>query len=128
MSSDYPPPGYQPGTYQPRTPYLPQVEKKYKALRLISVIYKVLAFVVGGLAVLGGLFILVSGLAGSSGSGNFSSGLGPAALFSGVFGFFFLVMYGAVLFVALYGAGEFILVFLAIEENTRVTNMTLAAR
>lgn len=108
-------------------PYQNSIEKKYKALRIIATIYKVLAFVVGGLCVIGGFLIMIVGV-GSSASSSSYYGEGVAALFSGVVGGVFLLIYGAVLFIALYGAGEFVYVFLDIEENTRMTSLALTYR
>ncbi|HKV39768.1 MAG TPA: hypothetical protein VJX67_11195 [Blastocatellia bacterium] len=105
-----------------------EVEKKYKALRIIATIYKVLAFVVLAICVIGGLVMLAAGIgSGASRDYNFGS-VGPAAMLSGFVGALVVIIYGVVLFVMLYGAGEFIYVFLDIEENTRLTNSMLSGR
>ena len=105
-------------------------EKKYKALRVIATVYKILAFLAGGLCIIFGLVMLVAGIGSGMGSHSrdvFSTG-GPFALFGGFLGAVIMLFYGVILFVVLYGAGEFIYVFLDIEENTRMTNYTLSSR
>jgi hypothetical protein len=101
------------------------VEKKYKALRVIATLSKVLAFIVGGLAIIGSVIVLAVGVGSSSSSyGNTA----VAQLFSGVLGAVALLIYGILIMIYLYGVGEFIYVFLDIEENTRITNQMLAGR
>ena len=104
----------------------PPVEKKYKALRLIATLYKILAFVAGAACLLFGLFIFVTGLA--AGSKTTAIGGEPTAIFGGAVGGLLLLLYGAFLFIFLYGLGEWMTVFMDIEENTRKTNEMLASR
>jgi hypothetical protein len=104
----------------------PPVEKKYKALRLIATLYKILAFVAGAACLLFGLFIFVTGLA--AGSKTTAIGAEPTAIFGGAVGGLLLLFYGAFLFIFLYGLGEWMTVFMDIEENTRKTNEMLASR
>ena len=103
----------------------PPVEKKYKALRLIAMLYKILAFVAAGACVLGALFMFVTGVATSSRSPVL--GPDPTAIFGGAVGGLLLLIYGAFLFIFLYGLGEWMTVFMDIEENTRKTNEMLAS-
>jgi len=105
---------------------LPTVEKKYKALRLIALLYKILAFVAGAAFVILGLVTFVTGIA--AGSSPTTIGGQPAAFFGGAMGGLILLVYGLFLFVFLYGLGEWMYVFMDIEENTRKTNETLASR
>ena len=104
----------------------PVAEKKYKTLRLIAKLYKVLAFVAGAACILFGLFIFVTGLA--AGSKTTTIGGEPTAFFGGAVGGLVLIVYGAFLFIFLYGLGEWMIVFMDIEENTRKTNEMLASR
>lgn len=104
----------------------PHVEKKYKALRLIAMLYKILAFVAGGACILVALFMFVTGAATSSRSTTL--GPDPTAILGGAVGGLFLLIYGAFLFIFLYGLGEWMTVFMDIEENTRKTNEMLASR
>ena len=112
------------GGFSPPSPSFSTVgEKKYKALRTIANIYKIMAFVVGGILAIAALITMASGAASST-----SSLGGPAALFGGfLFGVIMLV-YAGFAFVFLYGMGEFIYLFLDIEENTRKTNDLLSRR
>jgi len=117
------PPSY--GSFSPPSPNFGTGtgEKKYKALRTIANIYKIMAFVVGGLLAIAALITMASGAASST-----SSFGGPTALFGGfLFGVIMLV-YAGFAFVFLYGMGEFIYLFLDIEENTRKTSEMLSRR
>ena len=105
-----------------------KVEKKYKALRMIAMLYKIFAFVAGGACVLMALFLLVTGFGGSSRSTTTTLGPDPTAIFGGAVGALLLLVYGAFIFIFLYGLGEWMYVFMDIEENTRKTNETLASR
>jgi hypothetical protein len=96
---------------------------KYKALRTIANLYKILAFVLGGILVIGALIIMVSGAASSTGSFG-----GPSMLAGGFIGGLIMLIYAGLVFVGLYGFGEFIYLFLDIEENTRKTNELLSKR
>lgn len=112
----FPPPNY--GVNQP-----PAAGGKYKALRTIANLYKILAFVLGGILVIGALIIMVSGAASST-----SSYGGPSMLAGGFIGGLIMLIYAGLVFVGLYGLGEFIYLFLDIEENTRKTNELLSKK
>ncbi|MEK6299840.1 MAG: hypothetical protein AABO41_03890 [Acidobacteriota bacterium] len=105
----------------------PSVERKYKALRLIARLYKVLAFVSGGGCALLALFLIVNSFTSNSPSTP-TIGPDPTAMFGGAVGGLVLLVFGASLFVFLYGLGEWMYVFMDIEENTRKTNEMLASR
>jgi len=101
------------------------MEKKFTALRIVSVIFKVLAWIVAVLTVIGFIVMLVGGAAMSSimnrGYGGYGyGGMGALGAFGGVGIAFVILIYGALIFVSLLAAAEIILVILAIEENTRV--------
>jgi len=104
-----------------------RVERKYKTLRLIAMLYKILAFVAGGGCVLLALFLIVSSFTSSS-PGTPTLGPDPTAIFGPVVGGFVLLVFGAFLFIFLYGLGEWMYVFMDIEENSRKTNELLASR
>lgn len=99
----------------------PPLEQRYKALRVIAVIYKVLAFVVAGLYAIIGLLALANGA-------SRSSSFGGALLLGGFLGALLFFLFGALAFVFFYGAAEFITLFINIEENTRTTNEILQRR
>src|SRR5689334_2642566 len=104
-------------------------EKKYKALRVIATIYKIFAFIAAGLCIIVALVMLVAGIgSGMATSSRDTFGVQSLGVFRGFLGAVVMFFYGAVLFVVLYGAGEFIYVFLDIGENTRLTNHVLSTR
>lgn len=111
----YPPPASAPGIsggmYPPPTPQVAYVVKpraKWHALRTIATIFKVFAWIAGGLGVIAALATLAGG-------SQFGSGGAAAGLFLGVF-----ELIGAGIgFLGLYGYAELILLLISIEENTR---------
>lgn len=94
------------------------MEKKFKALRTISVIFKILAWIVAVLTIIGFLVMLVGGAALSQISGRYGAPdmLGPLG---GIAMAFYILFLGAIWFISLLAGAEMILVILAIEENTR---------
>jgi hypothetical protein len=100
---------------------MPLPEPRYKALRVIAVIYKVLAFVAAGIYAIIGLLALANGASRSSSYG------GPL-FYGGFIGALIFFLFGALAFVFFYGAAEFITLFINIEENTRATNEILQRR
>lgn len=105
------------------------MEKKFRVLRFIGTIYKILAWIalVGGiLFAIGSLVVmLVSGDRGVM-PHRFQEFV-PGAL-TGVISFLVSLVMAVLYFVMLYGIGEGIFLFLAIEENTRATVQMLQAR
>ncbi len=103
--------------------------KKFTALRIVSVIFKVLAWIVAVFTIIGFIAMLVGGAAMSSmmgrgyGYGGYG-GMGALGAFGGIGMAFFILIYGAFMFVSLLAAAEMILVILAIEENTRALKPT----
>lgn len=110
------------------------MEKRYGALRTIATIYKILGIIVLAIAVLASLgsclFSIMGGGILSVLGQQYSSGYGGAdmsivSLVGGILiAFTVLIAYG-ILGLALYGIGEGIYLFLAIEENTRATALLL---
>jgi hypothetical protein len=99
------------------------MEKKFTALRIIAVIIKVLAWIVAGLTVLGFLGSIIMGATMGTMMGRYSPSPygnipGMGAL-GGVFMAFFVLIYGAFMFVGLLAWSDLIMVVLAVEENTR---------
>lgn len=99
------------------------MEKRFRVLRLIAIVFKVLAWIslVGG--ILGGLVMLALMVVGG---GSTLGDLGTtASLMGGVVGglmvFFMAVVVSILTFIQLFAIGEAILLALAIEENTRET-------
>ena len=94
------------------------MQPKFKALRTISVIFKILAWVVAVFTIIGFFVMLVGGAALSQlGSRYGAPGLlGPLG---GVAMAFYILIIGALWFISLLAAADLILVILTIEENTR---------
>jgi uncharacterized membrane protein YidH (DUF202 family) len=108
---------------------MPAVKRKYKVLRLIAVLMKILSVVIGALLIIGGLVMAVAGAAASSQTtSTFSTQTGPGSLFTGLFGGLIMLVYGVFVFVFLYAYAEWMYVFMDIEENTRMTNEMLMGR
>lgn len=104
-----------------------KVETKYKTLRLIAMLYKILAFVAGGGCVLLSLYLIVSSLT-SKPESTLTIVPDPTAIFGGAVAGLVLLVFGVFLFLFLYGLGEWMYVFMDIEENTRKTNEMLASK
>ncbi len=97
------------------------MERKFTALRVISVIFKILAWIVAVFTVIGFIVMLIGGAALSGlgrGYGGYG-GMGALGALGGVGMAFGILIYGAFVFVSLLAAADMILVILAIEENTR---------
>ena len=114
------------GSFSPPTYGMSQTSgggTKYKNLRMVANVLKILAFVLGGLLVIVALISMVSGAASST-----SAYGGPAALFGGfMFGLVILV-YAVVVFCFLYAFGECIYVLLDIEEHTQKSKDLLSKK
>lgn len=110
------------------------MEKRFKVLRVIGTLWKVLAWVELILGVLTALGILLGGLLGGSLFEQLIQGsipeLGgtPIALgaLSGVVGFLVVGVGAVFYFLILYAIGEMIYLLLAIEENTRAVSYQVA--
>lgn len=118
MGSDaggYPPPaptiGPGGGGYPPPAPQVTYVIKprpRWHALRTISGIFKIFAWITGGFGVLGVLFALASG-----------SQFGSFGIIGGLLFAVATAIGAGAAFLGLYGHAELMLVLVAIEENTR---------
>ena len=101
------------------------MEKRFRALRIIGTIYKIFAWIILVFGVLTALIYLVVALIGGAAAvGRDYSGLAAGGVIGVVFGVVIL-LYAAILFLVLYGAGEAIFLALAVEENTRETTLLL---
>lgn len=72
--------------------------------------------------VIGALIVMASGAVGTSSLG------GPSMMAGGFIGGLIMIIYAGLVFVGFYGLGEFIYLFLDIEENTRKTNDLLSKK
>ena len=107
------------------------MEKRFKALRFLSAVYKILAWIVLVLGVLAGLGILTLGVIGGRTLPTLSYGyarvmdflpaLMQGGIVVGIIGFLGALLVSSLHFLILYAVSEFILLALSIEENTRET-------
>ena len=100
------------------------MEKRFRALRIIGTVFKILAWIALALGVLGALGALVSGVMGGAaffGPGSRGMGGLMGGVAGGILGALVILVMGAIYFLSLYAAGEFIYLGLAVEENTRET-------
>lgn len=107
------------------------MEKRFKALRVLSAVYKILAWIVLVLGILAGLGILALGVIGGGSLTTLSYGYARGAdilpalmqggIVVGIVGFLAAMLASGLHFLILYAVSEFILLALSIEENTRET-------
>jgi hypothetical protein len=114
------------------------MEKRFKVLRFIGTLWKVLAWIELILGLLAAIGVLLIGLLGG-GMGSLLGQLGSdygvdmrgmpllGGVMMGVFGFVTTAIVAVLCFLLLYAAGELIYLGLAIEENTRSVSYGLAA-
>jgi len=103
------------------------MESKFRVLRIIGTLWKVLAWItlIGGILLAIG--ILLAGLLGSGGVLLRQFGQDPSVMpgavgiVSGIAGFIISAIISIIYFLVLYAVGELIYLLLAIEENTRRT-------
>lgn len=100
------------------------MEKKFRVLRVVASIWKIVAWLVLVLGVLGGCGALATALMTSSQFPRQSSAFGVGML-GGVLGGVVMavgaILLGVFYFISLYAVAELIDVVLALEENTRAT-------
>lgn len=107
------------------------MEKRFKALRVLSALYKVLAWIALVLGVLAGLGILAMGVLGGGTLTSLTYGYArgadiPAMLMQGgivvgIIGFLGALLVSGFYFLILYAISELILLAISVEENTRET-------
>jgi hypothetical protein len=103
------------------------MESKFRVLRIIGTLWKVLAWItlIGG--ILFAIGVLLAGILGSGGVILRQFGQEPSVMpgfvgvASGIAGFIVAVIVSIIYFLMLYAIGELIYLLLAIEENTRQT-------
>ncbi len=105
------------------------MEKKYKALRFIGGLYKVLAFIVLVAVILGILVADISLIAG----GDFISDmagydLGGAGVIMAIFLTIFGLLGGGLVFITLYAVSDLVTLLISVEEATRFTALLLRDR
>jgi hypothetical protein len=103
------------------------METKFRVLRIIGTLWKVLAWI----ALIGGILlaigVLLAGILGSGGVLLRQFGQDPSVMpgavgvVSGIAGFIITAIVSIIYFLLLYAVGELIYLLIAIEENTRRT-------
>lgn len=97
------------------------MESKYRVLRLVATIWKILAWIVLVLFVLGACGTLASSFLGGSNPAFGNSNLGALNLVLGLVGAVVVLLLGAIYFLSLYAFAEIIDVLISLEVNTRST-------
>ena len=97
-------------TPPPAAPRTPEHEERYRALRTVATIIRVLAFIV---AIVGGLAVVIGAVNAMSSSGG-AIGAGLLILVGGF-------LYVAVVALFLFAYAEIIRLVIAVEDNTRTT-------
>jgi hypothetical protein len=104
------------------------VEKKFKILRFIGSVYKIVGAIIAVLTILGSIGICVTTFVGGAFMGRMQREFGvPMAqsTLAGIFAAGSALISGAVLALTLYASGEGIFLLLSLEENTRATALYL---
>lgn len=110
------------------------MEHRFRALRIVGTVYKILGAIAGILTLIAIVGICGTSFLGGAALGNaaqqFGGNGGVASLFGGVLGGLIgslvLIIYGGGIAITLYAFGEGIYLLLALEENTRITAEHLA--
>ncbi len=104
------------------------MEKKFRVLRIVALIWKVIAWFFLVVSILGGCGTLVIALWAAQSTGSISRGVSPAlglgimgGVLGGVVTALVAIFIGMLYFISLYAFSELIEVMLALEENTRTT-------
>jgi hypothetical protein len=95
------------------------MEKKFNTLRTISIVFKIIAWVVAVFTIIGFFGMLIGGAALSQLSQRYGTHYFPFGAFGGIAMAFYILILGAIWFISLLAGAELIMVILAIEENTR---------
>jgi hypothetical protein len=109
------------------------VKKKYGALRVVGMVYKILGIVTAVITLLVVIGICGFSVLGSAAIGSLGEELGSETVLGGLLGSTIggllvavpIILYGAGMAVTLYALGEGIYLLLALEQNTRLTAQLL---
>jgi hypothetical protein len=105
------------------------MEKRYKALRIIGTVYKVLGGISAVVTVMLVIAFCATSVLGGAALDRFGREFGGhspmggflGGMLGGVVGTVMVILYGGGLSVTLYGIGEGVDLLMALEENTRLT-------
>lgn len=109
------------------------MEKRYKALRFIGSLYKVLGVILLTITILAAIGICGISIWGGVAFESIGQDLGAApdftdffgSVFGGLFVGFLVILYGGFVSLTTFAFGEGIYLLLALEENTRSSSMLL---
>jgi len=109
------------------------MEKRYKALRIVGLLYKILGVIAAVITVLAVVSLCLTTVLGGAAIRRFADDFGPRAALpgmmggalGGLIGSIFILIYSGGAAITFYGLGEMIDLFLALEENTRRTAQLL---
>lgn len=111
------------------------MEKRYTALRVVGTLYKVLGIIAAVITALVVIGICIAAAAGGAAWGRILEDMGefgpymmPGAWGGALGGALIaiaVILYGGLISISLYAAGEGIYLLLALEENTRATAILL---
>ncbi len=111
-----------------------EIEKKFRVLRIIGTIWKILAWIALIVGILSAIGILLTSVLGGGIMREFGRQYGDAPWASWAFGLagglvaFAISLIGTIVyFLALYAVGELVYLLLSIEENTRLTGQWIQA-
>ena len=102
------------------------MEKRFRALRLIGTIWKILAWFMLGVGIIAAFGVLLTLIFGGGVIGQYGlSSQGQwgwvFGVLGGIIGFVVMLIISVIWFVMLYAVAELIYLALSIEENTRAT-------
>ncbi len=100
------------------------MEKRYPALRIIAVIYKIVGVIVGILAIIGAILSFV-GVGSFMNYYGFNSG---ASMLGNLFGALIVLLFGLLGALGIFAVGDLIYILINIEENTRYSALVLRDR
>ncbi len=110
------------------------MEKKFKVLRTIGTVWKILAWITLIVGVLSSIGVLLTSIFGGGMLSQFGQEYGQVprtswifGLAGGIVGFIVLLVITIVYFLLLYAIGELVYLLLAIEENTRLAAQWIQA-
>ncbi len=108
------------------------MERKFVVLRVVSSIFKVLAWIILAIGILSGCLTLAVGampglLGGGSGGTNVvSSQVGAFGLIGGIAGALAIIFFTLLYFLFVFAFGDLLNLLISLEENTRLTAERLA--
>lgn len=111
------------------------MEKKFRVLRFIGTVWKILAWIMLIIGILSSAGVLLASIFGGGVLGQLGQEYGEMPGFSWVFGlaggivaFIVSLVVTIIYFLLIYAVGELIYLLLAIEENTRLAAQWIQAR